>query len=147
MQRYFAKEKINNIFILGKDDLYHITKVMRMKDNDNIEVVYQKKLYLCSLENVTKDIKINIVKELEIELNNNLDITLIIPLLKENKMDLILQKATELGVNKIIPVMMERSIIKLDEEKELKELNVGIVFVKKLVNNVKESIFLLLPMF
>ena len=37
-------------------------------------------------------------------------------------MDLILQKSTELGVNKIIPVIMERSIIKLDKDKEIKKI-------------------------
>jgi len=47
---------------------------------------------------------------------------LIIPLLKENKIDLILQKATELGVSKIIPVIMERSIIKLEKDRENKKI-------------------------
>ena len=60
--------------------------------------------------------------KLENNKNNNIEKVLIIPLLKENKMDLILQKSTELGVNKIIPVMMERSIIKLDSDKEIKKI-------------------------
>lgn len=122
MQRYFTNVKENNHFILNKDDIYHITKVMRMRDYDNIEVVYQKKLYLCELEGVSKDIKINIIKELEQETSNFLDVTLIIPLLNENKMDLILQKATELGVSKIIPVTTERSIVKLDDKREQKKI-------------------------
>ena len=46
MQRYFAKEKINNKFILLDTDIHHITKVMRMEYGDNIEVVYDKKIYL-----------------------------------------------------------------------------------------------------
>ena len=52
----------------------------------------------------------------------NKEIILVIPLLKETKMDYILQKATELGVTKIIPVEMERSIIKLDKGKEEKRI-------------------------
>lgn len=122
MQRYFTNVKENNHFILNKDDIYHITKVMRMRDYDNIEVVYQKKLYLCELEGVSKDIKINIIEELEQEIDNFIDVTLIIPLLNENKMDLILQKATELGVSKIIPVITERSIVKLDDKREQKKI-------------------------
>ena len=122
MQRYFTTIKENNNFILNKDDIYHITKVMRMRDYDNIEVVYQKKLYLCELEGVSKDIKINIIEELEQEIDNFIDVTLIIPLLNENKMDLILQKATELGVSKIIPVITERSIVKLDDKREQKKI-------------------------
>ena len=44
------------------------------------------------------------------------NITLIVPILKEQKMDLILQKATELGVTEIIPIITKRSIIRLDEK-------------------------------
>ena len=44
MQRYFAKNKINNSFILEDSDLYHIKTVMRMKNDDEIEVIYDKKL-------------------------------------------------------------------------------------------------------
>lgn len=122
MQRYFTKEKIDNTFILKDDDMYHIKTVMRMKDNDEIIVVYEKKAFLCCLENVKNNIKINIKKELEKVDYNTPDITLIIPLLKEQKMDLILQKATELGVSKIIPIITNRSIIKLKQTDYLKKL-------------------------
>ena len=47
----------------------------------------------------------------------SLDVTVAIGLVKEQKMDLILQKLTELGVNTIIPLNMERSIVKLDAKK------------------------------
>jgi 16S rRNA (uracil1498-N3)-methyltransferase len=50
-----------------------------------------------------------------------LDITIAVALVKEQKMDLILQKLTELGVNTIIPVRMERSIVKLDESRFMKK--------------------------
>ncbi|MDD4283034.1 MAG: RsmE family RNA methyltransferase [Bacilli bacterium] len=116
MQRYFAKEKNNNQLILNNDDFYHIKTVMRMKENDRIEVVYNKILYLCTLGSSNLE-EINIVKELEHNIDNRVNITLIIPLLKEQKMDLIFQKATELGVNKIIPIIMERSIINIDKNK------------------------------
>lgn len=123
MQRYFSKEKIDNHFILRLDDIYHITKVMRMKDNDKIEVVYDKKLYLCCLENVNSDIKIKIQKEEQNEEFSDKEIILAIPLLKEQKMDLILQKSTELGVSKIIPIYLERSIIKVKTGEESKKLD------------------------
>lgn len=122
MQRYFSKEKKNNEFILGNDDIYHIKTVMRMKDNDNIVVVYENKPYLCCLSNVKENIKINIVKECEIEEDSLPDVTLIIPILKEQKMDLILQKCCELGVNRIIPIITNRSIIKLKESDYAKKI-------------------------
>ena len=122
MQRYFSNEKVDNHFILNDDDLYHIKTVMRMKDNDNIIVVYDKKAYLCCLENVKENIQISIEKELEKVDYKTPNITLIIPLLKEQKMDLILQKSTELGVTEIIPFIASRSIIKLNEKDYSKKL-------------------------
>lgn len=121
MQRYFSNKLNNNKFILNNDDIYHITRVMRMKDNDKIEVVYEKEVYLCGLS-FNNDIEVNVIKKVEDYKEDNIQITLIVPLLKENKMDLILQKSTELGVSKIIPVVMERSIIKLDKDKEYKKI-------------------------
>ena len=121
LQRYFSKQKIDNTFILNNDDYYHIKTVMRMTNNDNIEVVYEEIPYLCELTNIENDIKIKIVKELDVIKDKMPYVTILIPILKEQKMDYILQKATELGVNEIIPVIMERSIVKVNE-KELKKL-------------------------
>lgn len=119
MQRYFAKNIKENKIILSNSDMHHIKNVMRMKENDKVEVVYDKKTYLCSLDNNLElhiDTVINEDKELPKE------IIAIIGLVKEQKLDLVLQKLTELGVSKIIPVNMERSIVKLDTKKEDKKL-------------------------
>ena len=122
MQRYFAKEKMDNQFILSSDDLYHIRTVMRMKDNDKIYVVYDEVTYICCLQNVKTNIEIEILDRLENNINSNLEVTLFLPLLKEQKMDLVLQKATELGIFKIVPITTSRSIIKLNDGKEDKKL-------------------------
>lgn len=116
MQRYFTNKLVDDYFILNDDDLYHINKVMRMKENDKVEVVFKNNVYsgIITGNGIKKD---ELLSE-EVTLKN---ITLIIPLLKETKMDLILQKATELGVSRIIPVRMERSIIKLNEQDYLKK--------------------------
>lgn len=123
MQRYFAHSKNGNNFSLKNDDIYHIKTVMRMKDSDKIIVVYENIPYLCELENVNQELKINIKEQLEIKKDKLPKITLIIPLLKEQKMDLILQKATELGVNEIIPIILSRSVIKIDDKKENNKLD------------------------
>ena len=96
MQRYFSKQKIDNTFILNNDDYYHIKTVMRMTNNDNIEVVYEEIPYLCEITNIENDIKIKIVKELDVIKDKMPYVTILIPILKEQKMDYILQKATEL---------------------------------------------------
>ena len=118
MQRYFSNKKNNNKFILSNDDLYHIRTVMRMVDGSKIEVVFEQEVYVCELKNVNSEIDIIIVEKLDNFCDTNKEIILAIPLVKEQKMDLILQKSTELGVNKIIPFVAERSVVKLKNEKE-----------------------------
>jgi len=118
MQRYFSKIKDNNIFTLNNDDMYHINTVMRMKNNELLEVVYEEEVYLCEYLNNSIVIK----EKLPNKTDNLAEIILAIPLLKEAKMDLILQKSTELGVSKIIPIITERSIIKLENDRENKKL-------------------------
>lgn len=118
MQRYFSNELNKDKFILSNDDWYHIKTVMRMNDKDKIEVVYNKEVYLCEIDNTN----IKVIEKFENTSDNLVEVVLVIPLLRENKMDLILQKATELGVSKIIPVVTERSIIELKGEKEIKKI-------------------------
>lgn len=115
MQRYFAKDKKNNNIYLESTDLHHIKNVMRMNIGDSIECVYDGITYLCRIDGYANNI--SIISKLDE--NNELDteITIAIALVKEQKFDLILQKLTELGVSRIIPLNMERSIIKLDSQK------------------------------
>lgn len=117
MQRYFIKKKD---FTLEDSDIRHIKKVMRMNINDLIEVVYNNKLYICKILNL-EPFNIEVEEEIEEENNQKLSLTVAVPLVKEQKMDLILQKLTELRVNKIIPVNTERSIVKLDKERFIKK--------------------------
>lgn len=121
MQRYFSKEKNGNEFILSEEDLYHINRVMRMTTGDEIEVVFEETVFLCTI-NQDEKTRVCIKEQLPNVENHLEEIVLILPLLKEQKMDYILQKATELGVSKIIPTIMERSIIKLDSSKEEKKI-------------------------
>ena len=115
MQRYFAKEYTDKI-ILEDSDIHHIKNVMRMKVGESIEVVCDNKLHICKIDNI-EPLDLNVTEVIDEENKLNLDITIAVALVKEQKMDLILQKLTELGVNTIIPVSMERSIVKLDAAK------------------------------
>lgn len=117
MQRYFAKQRENDVFILEKEDYHHIKTVMRFKDGEKVQVVFDSVPYLCCLENVKDDTKIRLLSQLDQVEDIGPEVILLLPLLKEQKMDFVLQKATELGVHKIVPMMTERSIIKLKEEK------------------------------
>lgn len=120
MQRYFVKEKNDNQFILENTDIHHIKKVMRCKNNDKIEIVYDKKVYLCNIDDI-ETMNLSIIKTYSEERESNVNLTIAVSLVQEQKFDLILQKLTELGVNEIIPVKTERSIVKLDKSKESKK--------------------------
>ena len=113
MQRYFIK---NKDMLLEESDIRQIKKVMRMNINDKIEVVYNNKLHICEITSL-EPFNIKVIEKLDEDKKTKIELTVAVALVKEQKMDLILQKLTELGVSRIIPVSMERSIVKLDKER------------------------------
>ncbi len=117
MQRYFSEVKKDNLFLLKDEDLYHIKTVMRMNVNDEIEVVYEQKVYICKL-----DKNYNAIIEQVIENNKvkKMNYVLCVPILQEQKMSFILQKATELGVDLIIPILTSRSMVKVKDKENKK---------------------------
>lgn len=117
MQRYFSDKKNDNTFLLKDDDWRHIRKVMRMSNGDLIEVVYEEKLYICKLE----DNFVTIEECFESEIKK-IKYTLVLPILQEQKMSFVLQKATELGIDEIIPILTDRSKVKIDEKEDKKLL-------------------------
>ena len=120
MQRYFAKDFINDKPILYDSDIKHIIKVMRLVSGDYFEVVYDKIVYHCKIENT---IPFNyIIESTNSEDAKTIGLTVAVGLVQEQKMDLILQKLTELGVETIIPLKTERSIVKLDDIRFAKKL-------------------------
>ena len=122
MQRYFAVDKQGNKIILSDDDNHHIKRVMRMKNNEYIETVYNGILYKSIIKDINNE-DIQIVKEIE-QIDDKFPyIRLIIPALKEQKLDLILQKCTEIGVSEFVIAPFERSMVKYDERKEKVKLD------------------------
>ena len=120
MQRYFVNEKVGNSFFIAADDSYHIIKVMRMQLKDKIEIVFQDKLFLCEIVKLSPNVKCDIVKEFDNERLILPKVSIAQSLVKEQKMDYILQKSTELGVYEIIPMYTERSIIKVKDKYDKK---------------------------
>lgn len=120
MQRYFVKEKNNDNFVLENSDIHHIKKVMRCKNNDKIEIVFDNVVYLCNIDNIDS-LTLSIIDKYEEDRELNIKLSVAISLVQEQKFDLIIQKLTELGVNSIIPLKTERSIVKIDKTKEEKK--------------------------
>ena len=65
MQRYFVDNKLSATNIhLNNDDSHHIKNVMRMSLGDNIEVVFDNKLYLCEIIDLTNQVEVKIMNYL-----------------------------------------------------------------------------------
>ena len=115
MQRYFIDIYKDNKFELSKDDIFHITKVMRMKKDDKNELYITK---IISLE----PFEIEIIEKKDTYNELDIKVTICQSLVKENKMDLVLEKSTELGAYEFIPLITRNSIIKLDKKEKEKKV-------------------------
>ena len=112
MQRYFSVSKSE--ILINNEDVHHIENVMRSKIGDFFEVVFNSKIYLAEITQI-KPLGFNIKEELEE--NNELEnkITLFYALSKGDKNELVMQKATELGVSKIVLISSSRCVVKMDQ--------------------------------
>ena len=120
MQRYFVSNKDNDIFTLTSDDSHHVINVMRMKLDDRIEVVFDSNLFIATIISLDVPVKCKIVEEVSNVSLTIPNVIIVQALVKEQKMDYILQKSCELGVFKVIPTMTSRSIIKVDKNDDKK---------------------------
>ena len=122
MQQYMiSTQQINDDDItLDSSVWHHIKNVMRYNNNEKIMCVdYQTHIrYLCQI----KDNRIKIIEVLDINNEFPYELVLAIGLVKADKLEFIIQKACELGATKLIPIMMERSIVKLDAAKIEKKM-------------------------
>ena len=122
MQQYFLNEElnVNSTYELSKDDSNHIVRIMRKKISDKIYVVFNDEIkYICSI--INDNIESVIVKPYEEVRGSNelpIKITIAIPPLKNDKTEYLIQKLTELGINKIIPITVKRCVVKLDKKKD-----------------------------
>mgnify|MGYP002725533106 FL=1 len=121
MQRYFASyDKFKNIVICD-DDIFHITKVMRMRPGDQFEMNLDGDIKLAEFVS-SSPFSYKIIKEF----NENHEIEGYIRLLyclpKGEKTDLVIQKAVELGANEVVLINSERSIAKITKENKDKKI-------------------------
>ena len=119
MQRYFCNNKENNEYLLSNDDSYHIKKVMRMSIGDKIEIVDNKNTNICEITSIDP-VKAKTIEILNENNENNFEIILVQSMVNENKMDLILQKGTELGVSKFYIYKAVNSVVKENNKSDKK---------------------------
>ena len=111
--------------IITGSDVNHIKNVLRMKPGEELSVSngLDQKEYRCGIEECRDDsilCRLRFVKEDGLELPSRIYLFQGLP--KADKMDLIIQKAVELGVYEVIPVAARRSVVKLEGKREAGKL-------------------------
>ena len=125
MQRYFISSsqiQESYAFITGQDH-HHIKNVMRSRIGDEITIVDESgNGFLAKISEITNQlIKVDLINRLDSNIKQS-KITIAQALIKKDRFEWFLEKATELGVYSIIPTLFEYSIIKIDEENESKKI-------------------------
>ncbi|MFA6636846.1 MAG: RsmE family RNA methyltransferase [Candidatus Omnitrophota bacterium] len=126
MGRFFvAKESVyDGEAVISGDEARHMIEVMRLENGDNVVVFdgegseYRGTVKNADRKKMTLTVSINDVKNFPPEEFPRITLAQAIP--KKNKMDLIVEKATELGVHRIVPIITERTIVRPDKRNSSK---------------------------
>lgn len=144
MQQYFLNEElnINSTYELSKDDSNHIVRIMRKQKNDKVYVVFNKEIkYICTIVDNNVD-KVLVTPYEQVDGSNELStkITVAIPPLKNDKIEYLIQKLTELGVSNILLFNSERNIAKIKKDKVDSKLNRWSKIVKEAAEQSKRNL-------
>lgn len=122
MPRFFATEAPsgNSMYLFG-DDARHIGRSLRMRLGDVITVCYEKTDYSCKILKISDEVIELEVLSSEPSSEPSIDLILYMAMPKLDKLELIVQKATELGAVKIVPVMTQRCVSRPDEKQFFKK--------------------------
>lgn len=122
---YVKNEQINGeeANILG-DDVKHIRDVLRYNIGDELDICDEEGIrYNTEILNFAQhEISLKILEKLESTTEPEINVTLFQGLPKADKMELIIQKCTEIGVCEVVPVITDRVIVKLDEKSADKKI-------------------------
>ena len=109
----------SKIVIDEKGAINHLKNVFRVKIDEKVRAVDGKKEYLCRVAELDKKSVTLVIDEIfEDRFSTKVKIDAAIGILKNDKMDLTIQKLTEIGINKIIPLSTKRGVAKVSEKKD-----------------------------
>lgn len=116
---FVSEEQINgeNAYIEGSD-VNHIANVLRMKPGEELLISVKGDWdYLCKIVDIETDrVNLKVLESME-QRELPVNITLLQGIPKSDKLEMIIQKAVELGVSEIIPVKTKRVVVKIEEKK------------------------------
>lgn len=116
MSYRFFGTLINDTLTLDSDDVFHLTKVLRIQKSEELEIVVGDKLYIASVASFTP-FSLEVKEVLALSMETLPVITLYYSLPKGDKLELVLQKSVELGVHTIVLMETARSVTKIKENK------------------------------
>jgi len=109
----------DKIIIIEKEQLHHMKNVLRLSEDDEVIIFDEKgNEYICLIDKIadTKAI-LNIKNKLSSKKERGVRITVACAIPKKSKMDDIIDKLTQLGVERVIPLLTERVVVRLDKNK------------------------------
>lgn len=119
MYRFFCDTDGENVTVTG-EDAHHISNVLRMGKGEQITVCCGDGLdYISEITDISKDkVFAKVIKTKPSGGESNIKITLFQGLPKGEKFDAVIQKSIELGVFEIVPLMLNRCVVRIDEKKK-----------------------------
>ena len=112
-------ENNGKILIKDKSDCNHIQNVYRLNAGNELRIIDGEYEYLTEIIQISKkEVSVKILEKKEDSYSLNVNIDVAMGILKNDKMNLAIQKLTEIGVNRIIPLKTERVVVKINEKKE-----------------------------
>lgn len=127
MHRFFVDgvNTQNDSIIITGDDVNHIKNVLRLKSGDEILVGDGNGMdYQCRIEDITQEmVTASVVDVFKNAAELPVKITLFQGMPKSDKLELIIQKAVELGAYEIVPVLTKRTVVKIDDKKAGKKID------------------------
>lgn len=124
MHRFFVLSRnisSGKVTIVDKKQVHYIRDVLRLKADDKIIIFDDKgSEYSCVIEEIAEHIILNVKeKSLLLQKEKQIMITVACAIPKKSKMDDIIDKLTQLGVDRIIPMESQRVIVRLDKNKKI----------------------------
>lgn len=115
------REDLNDNILNLRDlnEINHMKNVYRMRENDLFRAIDGESEYLFKIKKIENRLIIGeLIEKNEDYYSKKTKVDIAIGILKSDKMDLVVQKLTELGINKIIPLITKRNVVKIDKKKD-----------------------------
>ncbi|HJL81437.1 MAG TPA: 16S rRNA (uracil(1498)-N(3))-methyltransferase, partial [Gammaproteobacteria bacterium] len=120
----FIKKNQETMILVG-DTAHHLTRVLRLKTGDKI-IVFDQSGYEWDAKisnKKRKSVEIELLDRHKPDVESPVNITLLQSISRSHRMDLVMQKATELGVNSIVPMLTKNMVVKLNAKNTQKKMN------------------------